>query len=312
MTVTVYRSSDASAPSLTGQVGSLNSLLYACLVTGYGAKAAAGWSRTYNDAGNNTSVFRQGSGPMHYLRVNDNAPGAGGARESRLVGYEAMTDVNTGTGPFPTAAQMANGVFARKSATADGTVRSWMLVATAKMCHLFMYAGDVASRANALSFGSIYSIVPAEGYATILIGRDTENTGATTGDKFQYLSASAATGSAVAAHYMARSYTGVGGSVAVSKCGDNMHGTQSYVGGTGGVAYPFPPDNSLLISPLKIATGNYYRGALPGAWNPLHTEAFANGDTVDGVGGLASRTFEVVMLMTGQVLVETSNTWDEN
>lgn len=310
MTVTVYRSTDGSAPVLTGAVGALNALLYACLVTGYGAKAAAGWSRAYNDAPNNTSVFRQGGGPQHYLRVNDNGPGAGGAKESRLVGYEAMTTVDAGTNPFPTAAQMANGVFARKSTTADATARAWTLVATDKLFHLFMYAGDTAGRANCLTFGSAYSIVPSEGYATILIGRDTENTGTTTGDKFQYLSSNISAG--VGGHYMARTYTGVGGSVAVAKWGDYFQAPQSYVGGTGGVTYPLPVDSSLAISPINLGTGGFYRGTLPGVWNPLHVEALVNGDTVDGVGGLSSRTFEVAMLMVGQVLIETSDTWDEN
>jgi hypothetical protein len=44
MTVRVYRSTDASAPVLTGQVGSLTALLDAVLVNGYGALSAAGWT----------------------------------------------------------------------------------------------------------------------------------------------------------------------------------------------------------------------------------------------------------------------------
>ena len=38
---TIYRSTDASAPVLTGEVGKLVDLLDACLVNGYGAKSAA-------------------------------------------------------------------------------------------------------------------------------------------------------------------------------------------------------------------------------------------------------------------------------
>lgn len=42
MTVRVYRWDDASAPTLTGQLGSLITLLDAVLVNGYGSKTAAG------------------------------------------------------------------------------------------------------------------------------------------------------------------------------------------------------------------------------------------------------------------------------
>ena len=41
MTVRVYKSTDGSAPVLTGQAGSLTTLLDAVLVNGYGAATAA-------------------------------------------------------------------------------------------------------------------------------------------------------------------------------------------------------------------------------------------------------------------------------
>ena len=48
MSFTIYRSTDASPPVLNGTAGSLRALLLACLVDGYGAKAAAGWAETFN------------------------------------------------------------------------------------------------------------------------------------------------------------------------------------------------------------------------------------------------------------------------
>ena len=47
MTVRIYKSTDSGAPTLTGQAFSLISLLLACLVDGYGSKAAAGWTKPY-------------------------------------------------------------------------------------------------------------------------------------------------------------------------------------------------------------------------------------------------------------------------
>ena len=312
-TATIFRSSDGSAPVLTGAVGSLTALLNACLVVGYGAKAALGWTRPYHDAANNTSVFRQGAGPQHYLRVNDNGPGAGTAKEARAVGYEVMTDVNTGTGPFPTAVQMATGLFIRKSVTADATARSWILIGTSKVFYLFVYTGDVANRAFSVGFGSAYSIVPTDNYATFLAGRSTENSAVAAYDRLCGMSSTVTT--AVTANYMARAYTGVGSSITLAKWGDYFQAAQTAAGSTGGIAYPSPIDGSLVITPINYggAADGLYRGVLPGLWNPMHVEAFADGDTLSGIGGLSSRTFEVVMLGAGQVLIETSTTtWTEN
>lgn len=47
MAVNVYRSSDSNAPTLSGVAGSLNDVLTACLVNGYGSVFAAGPSMTF-------------------------------------------------------------------------------------------------------------------------------------------------------------------------------------------------------------------------------------------------------------------------
>jgi hypothetical protein len=39
-----------------------------------------------------------------------------------------MSDVNTGTGPFPTAAQVAGGGYWEKSGAAGSTARNWIVV----------------------------------------------------------------------------------------------------------------------------------------------------------------------------------------
>lgn len=127
MTVTIYRSSDASAPGLTGQAGSLIGVLDACLVNGYGAKAAAGWAKEFS--GTNLAVYRAPSGNRLRIRVNDT-----GTTVARVVGYETMTDVDTGVNPFPTAAQVSGGLYVRKSETADSTV----IVGSGRHRHCFL------------------------------------------------------------------------------------------------------------------------------------------------------------------------------
>src|SRR5262245_48942529 len=114
----LYRSTDASAPVLTGQVGTLITLLDACLVSGYGSKAAPGWTKPYTLT--NAGAFKHGSGSRSmYLHVDDNCTPTGLARDAGSFCWETMSAYNTGTGQFPTVAQRATGLYWRKSATAD-------------------------------------------------------------------------------------------------------------------------------------------------------------------------------------------------
>ena len=310
MTATIYQSTDASAPVLTGATGSLVALLDACLVNGYGSKAAAGWTKSFS--GTSKAAYRQGAGSAFYLRVQDDGPGAGTFKEARAVGYETMSEVDTGTPPFPTVAQATNGVFIRKSTTADSTARAWILAATNKTFHLFTFTGDTANVASSFSFGDVYSYKPSDLYSCHISGRSTENSAIYTGDSVSGLSSSYS--GVIAGNWFVRSDSGVGGSVAAGQHSDYWIAAQSIVG-KGGNTYPDPVDGGMRMTPLYIHEASETRGSVPGLWNPMHDLAFGLGDTISGVGGLAGRTFQVVSIAgssSGQLLLETSNTWTEN
>lgn len=85
------------------------------------------WSKPF--AGVNKAVFRstdvQANG--HYLRVDDS-----GTTTARVVGYEAMTDVDTGTAPFPTAAMVAGGGYVHKSTVANSNVVRYAMAADSR------------------------------------------------------------------------------------------------------------------------------------------------------------------------------------
>lgn len=80
--VTVFRSTDAGAPELKAEPGSLKTLLKTCLVSGYGGKQGLGW-QMHNESGNNV-VFHFGAG--FGLAVDDNT-----ARTTR-AGFAGGTD----------------------------------------------------------------------------------------------------------------------------------------------------------------------------------------------------------------------------
>ena len=83
MTMTIYKSTDPSAPALPSVNGSMINVLYQCLVTGYGSKAGAGWTRPFT--GTNLAAFKQGAGGNNrYLRVFDGGFSTGNSLLRRI------------------------------------------------------------------------------------------------------------------------------------------------------------------------------------------------------------------------------------
>lgn len=120
MTWVVYDSTMPSAPVLNATENSLALLLKACLVDGFGAKPAAGWTMPYSATGK--AVFKPSVGGGYY-RFNDSAArGGAGLRVAELKCYEAMTDVDSGTG-------LGAVGFILKSTTSDAIARPWVLIA---------------------------------------------------------------------------------------------------------------------------------------------------------------------------------------
>ena len=67
-------------------------------------QAPLGFDKVFS--GTNTAVYRSANvlGTRMFVRLSDTV-----AQAARIVGYESMSDVDTGVGPFPTPAQMLGG-----------------------------------------------------------------------------------------------------------------------------------------------------------------------------------------------------------
>lgn len=319
---TIYQSTDTSAPVCDGQVGSLVNLLDKVLVAGYGTQTAAGWTKPFT--GTNKASFKNAGSSQQYLRVQDDAPGAAGAQEARVTGYEAMTTVDAGTNPFPSAAQGVGGVamlVARKSVAASATTRFWICFADSRSFNLFILAGDSPSGTvimTSLIFGEIFSFKPStDVYRSILIARTAENSALAASDRLDALSALNAV---TTGHYLARSYTAAGTSLNVGKHGDAVRGSSSAMSGT--LQYPNGPDQGLWISPVWIheIASLSVRGKLRGIYQLCHAVASVNdGDTFTGVGAYAGKSFRIVKPISSAagsgffaLVVETSATLDTN
>lgn len=326
MVATIYKSTDASAPTLSGTTGALITVLDAVLVNGYGTQPAAGWTKPFS--GTNLAVYRQGGGNLFYLRVNDSAvatgndetAGAPTATEARIRGYETMTAVSTGLGYFPTVGQLGPGIIWQKSKTADATSRAWIIAADNRTMIIFVSTGEVASGYMAGYFGDFFSVAGSgNNYRSILIGRNAESAAGQTTFQNENLQVVAALGTAVNGHYLPRSYINTTfNSTLVGKHIDSIKGSTTLLIGT--VASPNGPDSGYYVSPIWIHdTGSNIYGYLRGVWAWLHAVAgAADADTlslsdssrdflfVKGSGTNGGSTIGAIYL------VETSNTWDTN
>lgn len=307
MTVRVYYSTDPGAPTLSGTAGAAIAVLYACLVTGYGSKASAGWTQEYS--GTNLAAFRSAAGNRHYLWVDDTATTA-----FRVRGFESMSAIDTGVGPFPTDAQMSGGCYCSKSQAANSDARGWIVVADEKR-FWFLAAHGTATIAgstyngNGMFFGDILSMKAGDAFGTLLMASNT----ASSGNNFVGGLAVSST-VAVTAHYMPRAYTQIGGAVAVGKHSDYPKSYGATIVGAGGGAYPDPVTGGIWLAPLFVHEGGLTRGIIPGGWNPLHNMPAQPGDTFQGAGPLAGREFIFVDTASsasrGRIALEISDTWE--
>ena len=346
-TVTVYRSTDTSAPSLTGQVGSLTSLLNSCLVVGYGSQPAAGWSSAYSSSYH--QVYRNSTtdGTGFYLNVDDSGSGSGSSREALMTGFQSATGVGTGTGQFPTSGQLNLGigsVICRKSNTTDSTVRSWTLIADDTVFYLFSENGDLNSpvQPSMFIFGDFFSYSSSDSYRCIIVGRNGENN-----NSYTYAWESITNGLAggtsspvltatLPGHFIASNFTGVGGSIL---CGKHMDILKLGIGGSGSyngttsvnsnqqyavigatynvnsaMSYPNPPDNGIYLSPVWIHHNGMLRGYFKGLWGPCQSLPLNHDDTWTGTGPMTGKTFLAQYLVGynnyyGEIFIETSSTW---
>lgn len=299
---TVYRSTDASAPSLDGTVGSLTALLDACLVSGYGSKTAAGWSKPYTST--NAAVFRMGGGLQMYLQVDDNGPGAGGAKEARAWGFESMTAYNTATGgtvQFP-ASGSPNVI--RKSATADATAREWLVVADDMTFHLLIRSGDSANVYLGFCFGQFAKVTAGDSWNCLIMGRTTENSSSASVTVDFYAGHIGAVAT-ITGHSVPRTYNGTAGPNAFGKAAGNVTSAASNTNLTGPLAYPNPCDGSIYLVPLTVVMGSgataQIRGRVRGMFQLLHDNVFTDGDTFSGdaTQQYAGRTFLLVQSIAG-------------
>lgn len=303
-TPTIYRSSDTSAPVLSGTIGALVGVLDACLVNGYGSKAAAGWSIAFT-ATNKRSYLMPAGAPM-YLDVDDSGSGAGGAQEAIVRGWEVETAVETGTNPWPTVAQVAANVPNwRKSSAASSSPRGWFLIADDRTFILAILDGDGSSIYKTYYFGDFYSLKSGDPYRNCITVRTTANSSGSNVGNFPILGSSGA--SASIGFYIPRIGAGTGTSVngGVVTLGFTLDTTSAFTASL---------DGKIYISRFIVndSTTSYPRGWLRGVYSIQNPVGLNDGDTFVGSGDFSGRSFVVLKnpQSSGNAIAIETTAWD--
>lgn len=275
--------------------------------------APAGWSKAFT--GTNLAAYKiiNVAGTGFYLRVDDT-----GTTTARVRGYETMSDVNTGTGLFPTVVQQsAPGLWWSKSNAASTAARPWRIVADDRGVYFFPKNADTSSEHQGNYFGDILPIKSNDPYACVLRANSGDRSAVLTynADGLEYADSS----QSAPGLYAARAANTLGGAVQ-SFQDPIMSVGLALLHVTGGVGwtYPSPVDNGLLLTPVCVYSAVGYRGYLPGLrMSPQITNtSFSTGDSVAGSGDMVGRRVTAIKLGTptagagqGVLFMDQSSDW---
>lgn len=265
----VYRWDDGNAPVARGERRSLCDILYACLVTGYGTKPGAGWTREYVNATFDKAAFRNNpvTGTGFFLQVD--GYGAANAYSPTLKAFETMTSESDGLGPFGTtygnSFQTSNG--------ATTTARPWVLIADDRAFYLFIWVADtttpnVGVQASTMFFGDLVRRLPADAYCC---GLTSGAYGCAVGGMYN---AGSTAGAGYNAIYIPRPASGVATPIMANHIRGGGPAADAGACGATGLAWS-SGDQILIARPyVNDATTYSLRGWLPGHYYPCHPLAF--------------------------------------
>lgn len=245
--------------------------------------APAGWLKPF--AGTNLAAYKSAdpASTGMFLRIDDT-----GTTACRVVGYEQMTDINTGVGMFPSASDITGGGYIAKSTTATATAVQWYVVSDGRgmLLSVVPYSATsvVARAAQNRYIGDILPFRPGGDPFAFSLGCSTSGS---------YNSGTGIIDSPGLTQAMPRAYHGLGGPV--------LHSSYAYTGNTSysGVdttlgSFPSDVDGGLRLSRRYLVTGPMAapRGDLPGVYTIPQTNVGASlstGNIVNGTGDVAGR-----------------------
>ncbi len=253
-----------------------------------------GWTKPFT--GTNKAAFQMQdvTSSQFYMRVDD----SGSAM--RVRGYETMTDIDTGTQPFPTTAQVTgDGLYWPRAATSSSTARPWSIFGDSKSVYLFV-APELTSYPEChfgVHFGELVPTKTSDPYCCSIFGAlsDIANTSNSDPSHIGYSNPGVYTQGG----YMSRSYTELGNAISAAKSFQaiNSSGT-GWTGGIAGTTYPNSAEGGLYVARAYVAqSGDILRGYMAG-YHPVAmavpSGSFTNRQTIAAIEGLTGRNLMAV------------------
>lgn len=311
----VIRVSGANQSQINGDwkvssIVSANSICFICPAVSDGAMtgsmsgglAPAGFMKKFSDT--NVRAYCSSSVKSYgkIIYVNDSAQ-----QYSTVMGYESMSDINTGSGKFPTAVQMPSGLFWVKSDTASSSSRKWALIADDRFILLYLRP-SATSDGGVLCFGDPNSVSDTDSFSTVI-------SGAVSGTSYYGMPGSlGAYGTTLGGMYVPRDSSGFGSALQASKI-TNFMSSGTYTSGSSYGSYiptfPNPSNNGLVLSPIYCIGGGL-RSVFPGVKScPQNIGAnfFDYFSLVDGGDGKSYMAIPVGEANAGTVFIDVTGPW---
>jgi hypothetical protein len=257
---------------------------------------ASWWTKVY--AGVNKAAYKSTDllANGHLLRVDDT-----GTTAARVVGYESMSDVDTGIGPFPHPVdQVSGGGYWWKSVNANAV--RYKLFIDSRVVLIAIAAGSSGNASYVVApmrgFGDPLALRPAgDVWGTFLCA-----SGSTTYIQHAPLDGYNASSWQYGFAAVPRSWTGLGGSEACSPL--TFSGASSAYSGADATLGAFPSviDGELKLSKMFLSTGGLStpRAIVPGVYRIAQSGALsvlADGSAVAAIGALQGR--RLIAIATG-------------
>ena len=223
--------------------------------------APAGWAEIFT--GTNVSAFQSADvkSTKCVLRVDDPE-----ACSARVVGFESMSDVNTGTGRTPLDSQISGGLYWAKVRDDDdrGRPHPWFIFADSRVFYFgpvpYLYYTDVAA---VNGFGDVKEQVPNDPFAWFIQG------GCDRGQEGLSDSNSRLNLNGNRGLYAPRNEMGAGGSTNINRgvISPVNPGNYAYGDGYAGFAYPTVRGQAMAAGPMFCYDGSVI-GQIPGILAP--------------------------------------------
>lgn len=240
-----------------------------------------GWTKYFSAT--NKAAYKSASGK--YLVVDDSV----NFRYATVRGYGSMTDIDTGTDPFPSVSQQSAGLYWFRQGAGAASPSDIQYLIVGDEYGFYINIGCVSGSGPTWFFGDIVSNKPADSAATVLIG-------ARSSSEYQwqcYDVAYCQANDSQTFGYIQKPYSLLSGSAPVAAVHDFMQNTPTYSGcGSFNIgAYPNPSDNGLRLSQVLCCVSADVRGVFPGIWSiPQPAQSIGFCDTVPGAGITSGRT----------------------